>query len=162
MQKKTKYQEHLFLVLIVFFPYKNPQVLVFVMLDEPEVPYHWGAEGAAVAFRRIATRIINMDDSIIPPNSKSIASAEIKITEKNEFAKSLQKLVPSISVDDLEKGNSGVRAQAMIDDGSLIQDFSFTESKDSLHVVNAPSPAATASLAIGELIAKKYFDKIKN
>ena len=58
---------NLFLIFIGFFPYENPQVLVFVMLDEPEVPYHWGSEGAAVAFKRIATRIINMDDKIITP-----------------------------------------------------------------------------------------------
>ena len=50
-----------------FFPYKNPQLLAFVMLDEPEAPYHWGAEGAAVAFNRIIKRIILMDDNIKPP-----------------------------------------------------------------------------------------------
>ena len=50
-----------------FFPYKKPQLLAFVMLDEPEAPYHWGAEGAAVAFNRIIKRIIRMDDTIKPP-----------------------------------------------------------------------------------------------
>ena len=59
------------------------------MLDEPEVPYHWGAEGAAVAFKRIATRIINMDDKIIPPNPKGKTLTEFKIKEENEFAKSV-------------------------------------------------------------------------
>ena len=59
------------------------------MLDEPEVPYHWGAEGAAIAFKRIAKRIINMDDNIIPPNPKSKTLAEFKIKEKSEFAKSV-------------------------------------------------------------------------
>ena len=52
---------------IGFFPYENPQLLAFVMLDEPKQPYHWGAEGAAPAFRNIMSRIINMDDNIIPP-----------------------------------------------------------------------------------------------
>ena len=83
-----KYSDNQFISnFIGFFPYENPQVLVFVMLDEPEVPYHWGAEGAAVAFKRIATRIINMDDNIIPPNPKSKTLAEFKIKEENEFAK---------------------------------------------------------------------------
>tara|TARA_B100000519_G_scaffold187896_1_gene185013 strand:- start:1511 stop:3493 length:1983 start_codon:yes stop_codon:yes gene_type:complete len=52
---------------IGFFPYENPQLLAFVMLDEPKQPYHWGGEGAAPAFRNIMSRIINMDDGIIPP-----------------------------------------------------------------------------------------------
>ena len=47
------------------------------MLDEPKQPYHWGAEGAAPAFRRIMSRIINMDDSIVPPFEKDISYAEI-------------------------------------------------------------------------------------
>ena len=47
------------------------------MLDEPKQPYHWGAEGAAPAFRRIMSRIMNMDDSIIPPFEKDISYAEI-------------------------------------------------------------------------------------
>ena len=52
---------------IGFFPYENPQLLGFVMLDEPRQPYHWGAEGAAPAFKNIMSRIINMDDDITPP-----------------------------------------------------------------------------------------------
>src|SRR5208282_1855002 len=72
---------------------------------------------------------------------------------KREFCRSLQKLVPEIREDDLEKGGSGVRAQAMIPDGKLVDDFKFEEQRGILHVVNAPSPAATASLAIGENIA---------
>jgi len=50
-----------------FFPYKNPQLLAFIMLDEPNQPYHWGAEGAAIAFKRVIKRIISMDDGITPP-----------------------------------------------------------------------------------------------
>ena len=56
---------------IGFFPYENPQLLAFVMLDEPKQPYHWGAEGAAPAFRNIMSRIINMDDNIAPPTSNN-------------------------------------------------------------------------------------------
>lgn len=70
------------------------------------------------------------------------------------FCKSLQRLVPEIRVEDLSEGGAGVRAQAMSPDGSLVEDFYFVEGPGELHVVNAPSPGATASLAIGEEIAK--------
>ena len=52
-----------------FFPHEQPQLLAFIMLDEPRKPFHWGNEGAAIAFRRIMKRIINMDDSINPPET---------------------------------------------------------------------------------------------
>jgi L-2-hydroxyglutarate oxidase len=71
------------------------------------------------------------------------------------FCESLQRLVPDLRLEDLETGGAGVRAQAMSPDGQLVQDFSFVEGKKSLHVLNAPSPAATASLAIGEEIANR-------
>ena len=50
-----------------FFPYQDPQLLAFIMLDEPNQPYHWGSEGAAIAFKRVMKRIISMDDEITPP-----------------------------------------------------------------------------------------------
>ena len=66
--KNGKYSNEQFISNFVgFFPYKDPQLLAFIMLDEPEKPYHWGSEGAAVAFKRIMKRIINMDDKIVPP-----------------------------------------------------------------------------------------------
>jgi (S)-2-hydroxyglutarate dehydrogenase len=72
-----------------------------------------------------------------------------------EFTRSLQKLVPEIRRDDLEPGSSAVRAQAMTRDGRLVEDFHFEEGPGILHVINAPSPAATASLAIGQVIAER-------
>jgi L-2-hydroxyglutarate oxidase len=72
---------------------------------------------------------------------------------QEEFCRSLQRLVPDIRLADLLPGGAGVRAQAMSPDGSLVDDFSFVEGPQEIHVVNAPSPAATASLAIGEEIA---------
>lgn len=69
------------------------------------------------------------------------------------FCRSLQKLVPEIQPDDLTTGGSGVRAQAIAPEGDLVQDFRFIERANALHVLNAPSPAATASLAIGAEIA---------
>jgi (S)-2-hydroxyglutarate dehydrogenase len=72
---------------------------------------------------------------------------------KELFCATLQRLIPEIQVSDLAAGGSGVRAQAMAEDGSLLDDFSFVQGAGELHVVNAPSPGATASLAIGEEIA---------
>ena len=74
---------------------------------------------------------------------------------KRRFCKALQKLVPNIRVTDIEPGGAGVRAQAMAREGNLIQDFCLIQRPAALHVLNAPSPAATASLAIGEEIVCK-------
>ena len=77
---------------------------------------------------------------------------------KAEFTRSLQKLVPEIQPGDLEPGGAGVRAQAMLPEGKLVDDFHFEHGPGILHVVNAPSPGATASLAIGTTIAKKLLE----
>ena len=70
------------------------------------------------------------------------------------FCRSLQRLVPEIRPDDLAPGGSGVRAQAIAPEGDPLQDFRFITRKNALHVLNAPSPGATASLAIGtEIVA---------
>ena len=74
---------------------------------------------------------------------------------KRRFCKALQKLVPNIRVTDIDPGGAGVRAQAMAREGDLIQDFCLIQRPAALHVLNAPSPAATASLAIGEEIVRK-------
>jgi (S)-2-hydroxyglutarate dehydrogenase len=70
------------------------------------------------------------------------------------FCQSLQRLVPEIQPADLAAGGSGVRAQAISPEGDIIQDFSFIARSNALHVLNAPSPAATASLAIGEELVR--------
>ncbi len=72
---------------------------------------------------------------------------------KAAFVRSLQKLVPDIAASDLERGGAGVRAQAVAPDGSLIDDFKISVTAGAVHVVNAPSPGATASLAIGRHVA---------
>ena len=85
---------------------------------------------------------------------KRMSWEEIKRSfSKKLFCESLQRLVPEICADDLEPGGAGVRAQAMSPDGTLVQDFCFQQSRRALHVLNAPSPAATASLAIGDAVA---------
>ncbi len=71
---------------------------------------------------------------------------------KRLFCRALQRLIPAVSLEDLVPGGAGVRAQAMADDGSLVQDFSIQQTTGALHVLNAPSPGATASLTIGGYI----------
>ncbi len=70
------------------------------------------------------------------------------------FVRALKRLVPEIQASDLVADGSGVRAQALKRDGSLIDDFQFVRKKNMLHVYNVPSPAATASIAIGQAITK--------
>jgi L-2-hydroxyglutarate oxidase len=72
---------------------------------------------------------------------------------KAAFVRALQRLLPEVKEDDLVPGGSGVRAQALKPDGALVDDFQFVSSGKVLHVLNVPSPAATASLMIGKTIA---------
>ena len=68
------------------------------------------------------------------------------------FLRRLRRLIPSLEADDIKPGNAGVRAQAVGPDGEPIDDFRVEKREGSIHVLNAPSPAATASLAIGDYI----------
>ena len=79
----------------------------------------------------------------------------IQSFSKVHFCRALQRLVPDIRTIDLAPGGSGVRAQAMKPTGDLVDDFHLVVRQDALHVLNAPSPAATASLAIGEYIVNQ-------
>jgi L-2-hydroxyglutarate oxidase len=74
---------------------------------------------------------------------------------KMAFVRSLQKLIPEIREEDLVPGEAGVRAQALRPDGGLVDDFLIVRSSCGVHVCNAPSPAATASLEIGRVIAEQ-------
>ena len=74
---------------------------------------------------------------------------------KELFCKSLNVLVPDVRPEDLAPGGAGVRAQAIAPNGETLQDFRFVRSNGALHVLNAPSPGATASLAIGQEIANE-------
>ena len=78
---------------------------------------------------------------------------------KKAFVKALQKLVPEIQEDDIEPGGAGVRAQALEPDGKFVDDFRILETDKMVHVLNAPSPAATASLSIGKKIAEIILSK---
>jgi (S)-2-hydroxyglutarate dehydrogenase len=69
--------------------------------------------------------------------------------------KSMQRLIPAIQASDVIPTHAGVRAQALMDDGSLIDDFVIIDGRRSIHVCNAPSPAATASIEIGKAIVDR-------
>jgi L-2-hydroxyglutarate oxidase len=72
---------------------------------------------------------------------------------KRAFVRALQRLLPALRAEDLQPGGAGVRAQALDPSGALVDDFAIQEGEGIIHVLNAPSPAATASLLIGEEIA---------
>jgi L-2-hydroxyglutarate oxidase LhgO len=74
---------------------------------------------------------------------------------KKMFLKDIQRLVPAIEEKDLKPGGRGIRAQVVTQEGKLLDDFSIVEEKNMIHVLNAPSPAATASFSIGREIAKR-------
>jgi L-2-hydroxyglutarate oxidase len=80
---------------------------------------------------------------------------------REAFVKALQKLIPELRMQDVHPAGSGVRAQAVAPDGSLVDDFRIVETERMVHVLNAPSPGATASISIGRTIAEmaaKSFD----
>jgi (S)-2-hydroxyglutarate dehydrogenase len=123
---------------------------------------------AVLAFSREGYRFSKIDirdlvDSILFPGLwrflrkyPGIATTELaQSLSKDHFCKTLQRLVPDIRVDDLEPGHAGVRAQSMNVSGDLVNDFHLVIRENVIHVLNAPSPAATASLAIGEHIVQQ-------
>ena len=79
----------------------------------------------------------------------------IRSFSKAAFVRSLQKLIPEVQAEDLIPCHAGVRAQALMNDGKLVDDFLIVERGNSVHVCNAPSPAATSSLEIGKAIVER-------
>ena len=79
----------------------------------------------------------------------------VRSLSKAAFVRSLRKLIPEIQADDLLPGGAGVRAQALLADGRLVDDFLIVRGAKTIHVCNAPSPAATASIQIGKAIAEQ-------
>ncbi len=80
---------------------------------------------------------------------------QLRSLSRGAFARACAALVPEVRADDLAPGGAGVRAQAVGRDGALVDDFAFAAGPRMVHVLNAPSPAATASLAIGEHVAER-------
>ena len=79
----------------------------------------------------------------------------IRSFSKAAFVRSLQRLIPEVQSEDLVPTHAGVRAQALMQDGKLVDDFLIVEGENSVHVCNAPSPAATSSLEIGKAVAAR-------
>jgi (S)-2-hydroxyglutarate dehydrogenase len=84
----------------------------------------------------------------------------VRSYSKKAFLKDLQRLLPEVEIDDLIPTTAGVRAQALRADGTLVDDFFIINTKRTVHVLNAPSPAATACLPIGEEIARRVADLV--
>ncbi|MGH7178107.1 MAG: L-2-hydroxyglutarate oxidase, partial [Tepidisphaeraceae bacterium] len=74
---------------------------------------------------------------------------------KNAFTRTLQRLIPEVQAQDLTPSHAGVRAQALTPGGQMVDDFLIVPGRDSMHVCNAPSPAATASIPIGRAVADR-------
>ena len=106
--KNGKYSNEQFISNFVgFFPYDNPKILAFIMLDEPKQPFHWGSEGAAIAFKRIARRVINMDNQIkLPKNSTKVLAERAtlrtqEIKDENVLLNNSIDILPSLSTPQL-------------------------------------------------------------
>ncbi|NGX49782.1 MAG: L-2-hydroxyglutarate oxidase LhgO [Candidatus Anoxychlamydiales bacterium] len=78
---------------------------------------------------------------------------------KGAFLKSMQKMLPEIGINDITPGKAGIRAQAIDSKGKLVDDFAIEKEENQIHVLNAPSPAATACLSIGKHIAALAIEK---
>ena len=122
---------------------------------------------AVLAFRREGYKWSDVDlgdtlGTLMYPGFRKLAKSQWKYAlsefrrslSKREFVQSCQKLVPEVRMEDMKPGGSGVRAQALDPDGQLVDDFRFVPAGKFLHVLNVPSPAATASLPIGREILK--------
>jgi L-2-hydroxyglutarate oxidase len=121
---------------------------------------------AVLAFRREGYKksdinLSELAESLAWPGFRKVASKYWKTGmgemyrsfSKSAFTKALQKLIPEIQQNDLVEGGAGVRAQACDRTGGLVDDFLILEEEFAINVCNAPSPAATSSLAIGETVA---------
>jgi (S)-2-hydroxyglutarate dehydrogenase len=116
-------------------------------------------EGYSWRHRKLA----DMRETLAFPGFRQLAKAQwryglsemARSVSRARFARSLQRLVPEVRVEDLEPAPAGVRAQAVARDGTLVDDFAFHAVGPVLHVLNAPSPAATASLEIGRTIVSR-------
>ena len=117
--------------------------------------------GAREAYQRGNVRVHDLVDTLTYPGFPRLAGRlartglyeELRSRSLDLLVRDLQRLVPDLRREDLVPGGSGVRAQAVDRSGRLVDDFVFSETPGALHVVNAPSPGATSSLALGEEIA---------
>ena len=83
----------------------------------------------------------------------------VRSQSRHLYARAARQLIPQVVASDLIRGGSGIRAQAVTKEGKLADDFVIVENATAVHVLNAPSPAATACLSIGESVATRLLDK---
>lgn len=81
---------------------------------------------------------------------------------RRAFTTAVRRLLPAVTADDLVPSAAGVRAQAVLRDGTLVDDFLIREGARAVHVLNAPSPAATASLPIGREVARRALETLRS
>ena len=133
----------------------------------------WAGPNAVLAFaregyRRRDIRPLELASTLLYPGFMRLAGRYLKtgLAEmwrdwwKPAFVRELQRYVPEIRADQLRFGPSGVRAQALARDGTLVDDFALGGSGRVLHVRNAPSPAATSSLSIGRALAERVVERL--
>jgi L-2-hydroxyglutarate oxidase LhgO len=132
----------------------------------------WAGPNAVLAFARAGYRrsdlsLRDLFGTLTAPGFTRLAARHLatgaaemwRDISKGAFLRSLQRYVPELEPDQLVRGPSGVRAQALRRDGTLLDDFDIAGSGRVLHVRNAPSPGATASLAIGRVLAERAIDQ---
>ncbi|HEV7926781.1 MAG TPA: L-2-hydroxyglutarate oxidase [Verrucomicrobiae bacterium] len=160
--------ERQYLVRHLIYPVPDPQFpflgVHFTRLIEGGVEAGPNAvlAGAREGYRKTDLNPVDLFDALsfsglwrFISKHKRMSWEEIKRSFSRQlFCQALQRLVPEIRVEDLDHGGAGVRAQAMSPDGELLQDFCLVRRPRGLHVLNAPSPGATASLAIGGEITR--------
>jgi L-2-hydroxyglutarate oxidase LhgO len=133
----------------------------------------WAGPNAVLAFaregyRRRDIRPLELASTLLYPGFLRLAGRYLRtgLAEmwrdwwKPAFVRELQRYVPEIRADQLRFGPSGVRAQALARDGTLVDDFALGGSGRVLHVRNAPSPAATSSLSIGRVLAEQVVERL--
>lgn len=170
---KIKKEKH-YLVKHLIYPVPNPEfpflgVHFTRMIDDERE----AGPNAVLAFKRegYTKTSFNLGDAletfafpgfhkVIKKNWKVGIGEFYRSYYKPAFVKALQRLVPEIQSEDLEAGGAGIRAQACSKDGGLLDDFYIVEDKRIFHVCNAPSPAATSSLSIGDYLANKVLSNI--
>ena len=125
----------------------------------PNAVWAWGRE----AYQRISGRPRDTVETLryrgfwnlARAHWKTGAAEQWRSLNKRAFVADARKLIPDLSVDHLATWRSGIRAQAVTSDGTLVDDFVIREDQGVVHVLNAPSPAATSCLTIGEYIATR-------
>ena len=114
-------------------------------------------------YAKVAFNLRDAADTLVFPgfwraiakHGRAVGAEVTNSLSRRRYLQACQKFCPSLNLDDLQPHPSGIRAQAVQQDGTMVHDFLFAQTDHMLHVLNAPSPAATAALPIGEMIASQ-------